>query len=142
MEFQTLYKDLGVIKYKEAWDYQKNLVGHISETKAINSELPFCEQSINYNYLLFCEHPHVYTLGKHGSENNLLIPGKVLKEKRIEFFKSARGGDITYHGPGQIVGYPLFDLEALGIRTREYIFRMEEVMIRVLKDYSINAERL
>jgi lipoyl(octanoyl) transferase len=142
MEFQTLYKDLGVIKYKEAWDYQKNLVGHISETKAINSELPFCEQSINYNYLLFCEHPHVYTLGKHGSENNLLIPGKVLKEKGIEFFKSDRGGDITYHGPGQIVGYPLFDLEALGIRTREYIFRMEEVMIRVLKDYSINAERL
>ena len=142
MEFQTLYKDLGVIKYKEAWDYQKNLVGHIFETKAINSELPYCEQNMNYNYLLFCEHPHVYTLGKHGSENNLLIPDKVLKEKGIEFFKSDRGGDITYHGPGQIVGYPLFDLEALGIRTREYIFRMEEVMIRVLKDYSIKAERL
>jgi lipoyl(octanoyl) transferase len=142
MEFQTLYKDLGIIKYKKAWDYQKNLVGHIFETNKINSGLPFCEQNSNYNFLLFCEHPHVYTLGKHGSESNLLIPDKLLKKKGIEFFKSDRGGDITYHGPGQIVGYPIFDLEALGIRTKEYIFKMENAIIGVLEDYSLKAERL
>ncbi len=142
MELQILYKDLGIINYKEAWDYQKNLVGHILETKDINAGLPFCEQNMNYNFFLLCEHPHVFTLGKHGLEKNLLLSGEMLKEKGIEFFKSDRGGDITYHGPGQITGYPIFDLNALGIRTREYIFRMEEVMIRLLNDYSIKAERL
>ena len=137
-----IYKDLGLIKYKEAWDYQKNLFGQVIEIKKYNEELPICEQTINYNYLLFCEHPHVFTLGKSGSDTNLLINKDMLKKKGVEFFNIDRGGDITYHGPGQIVGYPIVNLESLSIGLRQYIFNMEEAVIETLKEYSIKSGRL
>jgi len=142
MENNLIYKDLGLIKYKEAWDYQKNLFGQVIEIKKYNEELPVCEQTINYNYLLFCEHPHVYTLGKSGSDTNLLINKDMLKKKGVEFFNIDRGGDITYHGPGQIVGYPIINLESLSMGLKQYIFNMEEAIIQTLKEYSIKSSRL
>lgn len=142
MEHKIIYKDLGLIRFQEAWDYQTSLFEQVIDLKRMNHDLPLCEQTANFNYLLFCEHPHVYTLGKSGSESNLLINQEVLKQKGAEFFKIDRGGDITYHGPGQIVGYPIFDLEAMSIGLKEYIHKMEEVIIQVLEKYNIIATRL
>lgn len=142
MENKVIFKDLGSIHYQEAWDYQKNLFQQILELKKYNEQLPICEQTTNYNYLLFCEHPHVYTLGKSGSENNLLINKEALKKKGVQFFKIDRGGDITYHGPGQIVGYPIFNLEAFSLGVKQYIFKMEEAIIRTLDNFGIIASRL
>ncbi len=142
MENNFIYKDLGLIKYKEAWDYQKNLFGQVIEIKKYNEELPVCEQTINYNYLLFCEHPHVFTLGKSGSDINLLINKDMLKKKGVEFFNIDRGGDITYHGPGQIVGYPIINLESLSMGLKQYISNLEEAVIQTLKEYSIKSSRL
>ena len=90
----------------------------------------------------FCEHPHVYTLGKSGENNNLLIPDEFLKKIQASFYKIDRGGDITYHGPGQIVGYPVIDLEAVGIKVKDYVWRLEESVIRTLDHYGIRSERL
>jgi lipoyl(octanoyl) transferase len=112
------------------------------QIKQVNRELPACEQSTNYNYLLFCEHPHVYTIGKSGSEGNLLVNEAFLKQKGAALFKIDRGGDITYHGPGQIVGYPILDLEAFRSGVKQYIFNMEEAIIRTLAEYNISAQRL
>lgn len=92
--------------------------------------------------LIFCEHPHVYTLGKSGDENNLLVNYIELQAKEASFVKTNRGGDITYHGPGQLVGYPILDLEAYGIGVREYIYRMEEAVILAMQDYGIATKRL
>ena len=142
MENKVIFKDLGAINYKEAWDYQKNLFQQILELKKYNETLPICEQTTNYNYLLFCEHPHVYTLGKSGSEKNLLINQEAMEKKGVQFFKIDRGGDITYHGPGQIVGYPIFNLEAFSLGVKQYIFKMEEAIIQTLSDYSIQGSRL
>ncbi|RLD61544.1 MAG: lipoate--protein ligase [Bacteroidetes bacterium] len=139
---KILFKDLGTVDYKETWDFQQGLFDQVLDFKKINEDLPVCEQITNYSYLLFCEHPHVYTLGKSGSENNLLIDPKILKEKGAKFYKIDRGGDITYHGPGQIVGYPIFDLEKLSIGLRDYINKMEEAIIITLKAYGITAGRL
>ena len=93
------------------------------------------------NYLIFVEHPHVYTLGKSGDENNLLLNYIQLQAKDAVFFKTDRGGDITYHGPGQIVGYPILDLENFGIGLRQYIYNIEEAIIRTVAMYGIEAER-
>ena len=142
MKNKIIYKDLGLTGFKEAWDYQKDLFNQILKIKKNNMELPVCDQRVNYDYLLFCEHPHVYTLGKSGSESNLLINPKLLKEKGAEFYKIDRGGDITYHGPGQIVGYPVIDLENYGIGLKNYIHNVEEVIIQTLKKYAIKAGRL
>lgn len=142
MTNNLIYKDLGLIKYKESWDYQKKLFGELIEIKKYNEELPVCEQTINYNYLLFCEHPHVYTLGKSGSDTNLLINNDMLKKKGVEFFNIDRGGDITYHGPGQIVGYPIINLESLSMGLKQYISNLEEAVIQTLKKYSIKSGRL
>lgn len=128
------FKDLGSIEYKEAWDFQEKLFKKSLELKSQNKEIP--------NHLLFCEHPHVYTIGKSGSENNLLINNLELQKRGVSFFKINRGGDITYHGPGQIVGYPIINLEAFSLGVKQYIFLIEEVIIQTLKNYNINAERL
>lgn len=141
MKHKIIYKDLGLTGFKEAWDCQKDLFNQILKIKKNNGELPICEQTVNYDYLLFCEHPHVYTLGKSGSESNLLINHKLLKERGAEFYKIDRGGDITYHGPGQIVGYPVIDLENYGIGLKDYIHNLEEVIIQTLKIFSIKASR-
>ena len=142
MEHKIIYKDLGLISFSEAWNLQKNLLGQTLELKKQNNELPVCEQTTNYNYMLFCEHEHVYTIGKSGSKKNLLIDKDTLKRKKVELFNIDRGGDITYHGPGQIVGYPIFDLELFSMGVRQYIQNIEEIVIKTLKIYSIDAGRL
>jgi lipoyl(octanoyl) transferase len=142
MENKIIYKDLGSINFKEAWDYQKNLFGQILELKKYNEQLPICEQNTNYNYLLFCEHPHVYTIGKSGSENNLLINKNSLENKGVQFYKIDRGGDITYHGPGQIVCYPIFNLEAFSMGVKQYIHNLEEAVILTLANFAVQAGRL
>lgn len=142
MEKKVIFKDMESIEYADAWNYQKDLLKQVQEIKQFNYDLPACEQTTNYNFLLFCEHPHVYTLGKSGSENNLLVNEEFLKQKGASFFKIDRGGDITYHGPGQIVGYPIFDLEAFDIGVKEYVHKIEDAVIGTLKIYGVNSGRL
>lgn len=136
MKNEIIFTDLGLMAYQTAWDYQKKIFDEIMDKKFSSSKPAY------FNHLLFCEHPNVYTLGKSGSEANLLIDFIKLKNIEAEFYKTDRGGDITYHGPGQIVGYPLFDLDNLGIGVRQYIFMLEEAIILTLAEYNINAERL
>ena len=125
--------DLGVKEYKETWDYQQAINSSLSALKTGEAD------SNAMQHLLFVEHPHVYTLGKSGKENNLLINGNFLKSIGASFFKTDRGGDITYHGPGQIVGYPIIDLNALGIGVKQYVKTLENVIIATLKDYNIDG---
>jgi len=124
--------DWGLISYAEAYEKQKSLFEAAIERKMVHKPVQ--------NTVIFCEHPHVITLGKHGLDTNLLFPETVLKEKQIELFRTDRGGDITYHGPGQLVGYPILDLESLHIGLKEYIYRMEEAIIRLLAEYAIRGE--
>jgi len=131
---KIIIKNLGLIEYQEAWDYQEQLFKQLMDAKIAGKPLP--------NYLLFCEHPHVYTLGKSGSVNNLLINNRQLQEKNVSFVKTNRGGDITYHGPGQIVGYPILNLENFGLGIRDYVGFLEESIIKVLADFDLKGERL
>lgn len=142
MDRKVIFQDLGNIDFGKAWELQKKLLGQVQELKQYNFNLPVCEQNTNYNYLLFCEHPHVYTLGKSGNETNLLVDENLLKQKGASFYKIDRGGDITYHGPGQIVGYPIFDLEAFGLGVKEYVFKIEETIIKTLGVFGIKSARL
>ena len=139
MNKQIIVKDLGHKDYKETWDYQERLFEEIVELKrknrAENTNLP------TPNYFLFVEHPHVYTLGKSGHIENLLIDEAALAKKGASFYKINRGGDITYHGPGQIVGYPIIDLENFFTDIHKYLRLLEEVIIRTLADYGIKGER-
>ena len=139
MNKQIIVKDLGHKDYKETWDYQESLFEEIVELKrknrAENTEVP------TPNYFLFVEHPHVYTLGKSGHIENLLIDEAALAKKGASFYKINRGGDITYHGPGQIVGYPIIDLENFFTDIHKYLRSLEEVIIRTLADYGIKGER-
>jgi lipoyl(octanoyl) transferase len=134
------FKDLGQIAYKEAWDFQETLFQIITNAKKEMSRNG--TNVLTDNYLLFCEHKHVYTLGKSGSEQNLLLNHIQLQAQDAEFFHIDRGGDITYHGPGQIVGYPILNLEYFVTGVRDYIFKLEEAVILLLKDYNIESERL
>lgn len=134
MNTKTIYKNLGVIDYKKAWDYQEELFAQKLLEKR-NNQIP-------ENHLLLCEHPPVFTLGKSGDDANLLITQNLLDQKGIQYYKINRGGDITYHGPGQIVGYPILDLEQFKLGVKEYIHAMEEVIIKTLADYNIRSERL
>ena len=135
------FKDLSTINYKEAWDYQEKL---FLDTVSLKVEMRNHSdyQKNMQHYLLFCEHPHVYTLGNSGEYSNLLISDEFLKKINASFYKTNRGGDITYHGPGQIVGYPIFDLEALKIGIKDYIHLLEESIINFLKSIGIPSERL
>ena len=139
MNKQIIVKDLGHKDYKETWDYQESLFEEIVELKrknrAENTDLP------TPNYFLFVEHPHVYTLGKSGHIENLLIDEAALAKKGATFYKINRGGDITYHGPGRIVGYPIIDLENFFTDIHKYLRSLEEVIIRTLADYGIKGER-
>lgn len=125
---------LGRIGYSDAWEKQELLFQEIMKQKLTGEPTS--------NYLLFCEHDHVYTLGKSGSENNLLANNQQLKNLGVSFFRTNRGGDITYHGPGQIVAYPILDLENFGLGIRGYVEKLEECIIVTLKDYQIDSERL
>ncbi len=125
--------------YKEAWDYQQNLFDEIVEIKKQNRKNNTDLKTPNY--FLFVEHPHVYTLGKSGDQSNLLINKSQLKNKKASFYKINRGGDITYHGPGQIVGYPILDLENFFTDIHKYLRFLEESVIMTLDNFGIQAER-
>ena len=137
----TVFEDLGIKDYKEVWDYQEKLFSEVVDVKLHNRDQANEQKSIT-NHLLFVEHPHVYTLGKSGVQNNLLINDQFLKQINATFYKINRGGDITYHGPGQLVGYPILDLEALDLQVKSYIHNLEEAIIQTLADYGIKSERL
>jgi len=134
MNKNILIKNLGRIAYADAWEKQELLFQEVMSQKL--------DGKTTCNHLLFCEHDHVYTLGKSGSENNLLANNQQLKNLGVEFFRTNRGGDITYHGPGQIVGYPILDLENFQLGIRTYIEKLEECIILTLKDYQISSQRM
>ena len=138
---KVIFNDLGLIDYKESWDYQTNLFDSIVQQKIFNRKNPE-NQKITEIFLLFCEHPHVFTLGKSGSEENLLIKGSQLKEKEANYYKINRGGDITYHGPGQLVVYPIFDLDHFFTDIHKYLRYLEEAVILTLQEYGIKGERV
>lgn len=131
--------DLGQKDYKETWEYQEELFKDIVDLKIRNRREELDLETPNY--LLFVEHPHVYTLGKSGDFSNLLLSEKQLEDKGATFYKINRGGDITYHGPGQIVGYPILDLENFFTDIHKYLRFLEEVIIKVLADYNIIGTR-
>ena len=133
--------DLGLTDYKKAWEEQEKLFNEITAVKIQNRDRSPNSILPTPNYLLFCEHPHVYTLGKSGSEQNLLLNEAGLKEKNARYYKINRGGDITYHGPGQIVGYPILDLDNFFTDIHKYLRFLEEVIILTLNDYGIKGER-
>lgn len=136
---KILLKDLGLRDYKDIWEYQTTLLTSIIDVKRQNRK----ESTIHptKNYFLFVEHPHVYTLGKSGNLSNLLINAQQLEEKKATYYKINRGGDITYHGPGQIVGYPILDLENFFTDIHKYLRFLEEVIIKTLAEYGIKGER-
>ena len=129
------YIDLGLKDYKECWDYQEGLLNEIVVDKKEK------QGSSDKNYFLLVEHPHVYTMGKSGNEDNMLIHGDFLKKIEATFYKINRGGDVTYHGPGQIVGYPIIDLESYKIGVRQYIEKMEDAIIATLSLYGLEGGR-
>ncbi len=139
---QVKFEDLGIIEYKSAWDYQEGLFSDYIKIKAENRDLPEDEQKEIEGNVIFCEHPHVYTLGKSGEQNNLLINDEFLNKIQATYFKTNRGGDITYHGPGQIVGYPIIDLERFNLQVKQYIANLEESIILTLKAFGIDSGRL
>jgi lipoyl(octanoyl) transferase len=128
------YIDWGLTPYAEAYERQKALFDTAVKRKIAREQVR--------NTLIFCEHPHVITIGRHGSDANLLFPEEVLKEKQASLFRVDRGGDITYHGPGQLVGYPILDLESFRIGLKEYIYRIEAAVIDLSAAYNIKGERL
>lgn len=140
---RVIFQDLGLISYRDAWTYQEQRLKELVDAKLKNRVLlkegktPLPQQ----HYLLFCEHAPVFTLGKSGSVDNLLLEETELSRKGFEFFKINRGGDITYHGPGQIVGYPIFDLECFFTDVHRYVRYLEEAVILTLAEYDIPAYR-
>jgi len=137
---KVLFQDLGTKDYQPSWDYQEELLTNNLDIKIHNRENPD-EQKPTENYLLFVEHPHVYTLGKSGHEENLLANEAKLKEIDATYVKVNRGGDITYHGFGQIVGYPILDLENFYTDIHRYMRDLEEVIIRTIAEYGLKGER-
>lgn len=133
------FQDLGNASYKEVWDYQEELFDGIVAQKMASRKSG--EEVDTQDHLLFVEHPHVYTLGKSGHMENLLIDKAKMDEEHIEFFKINRGGDITYHGPGQLVGYPIFNLDHYFTDIHKYLRYLEEAIILTLAEYGIEAGR-
>jgi len=139
MNKKVSFKDLGLINYKQCWDFQEELFAEILAVKSSNRKE---NKTISTkNHLIFCEHPHVYTLGKSGDEKNLLVNEDYLKSRGATFHKINRGGDITYHGPGQIVGYPIIDLDNFFTDIHKYLRFLEEAVILTLKEYGLETER-
>ena len=152
---QVKFIDLGLIDYKQAWDYQEKLFNEVVQIKINNRNLhpdskiqTFNSQLLTQNsklptpnYLLFCEHPHVYTLGTSGNKEHLLINEQQLVQKNATYYKINRGGDITYHGPGQIVGYPILDLDNFFTDIHKYLRFLEEIVILTLAEYGIPSGR-
>lgn len=135
MKLKAKYTDLGVSEYKKTWDLQEDLFRKSVKMRG-------AEESNIPNHLLFVEHPHVYTLGKSGDEHNMLLNAIQLQANDATFVETNRGGDITYHGPGQIVGYPIFDILSMDLGVRDYIEKLEEAVILTIAEYGIEATRL
>jgi lipoyl(octanoyl) transferase len=138
---QVIFKDLGILDYKACWDYQESLFNNTVAQKIANRNTDLENQIQTKNYLLFVEHPHVYTLGKSGDVSHLLINENQLEEKEATYYKINRGGDITYHGPGQLVGYPILDLDHFFTDIHKYLRLLEETIILTLDEYGIKAGR-
>lgn len=141
MNKQVLFKDLGLMDYKVCWDYQESLFNETITQKIANRNLLPEQQIETKNHLLFVEHPHVYTLGKSGDASHLLINENQLEEKKATYYKINRGGDITYHGPGQLVAYPILDLDHFFTDIHKYLRLLEETIILTLDEYGIKAGR-
>ena len=139
MNKKVNFQDLGLIDYKKCWDYQEDLFSKILAVKSANRKDD--KSDATENHLLFCEHPHVYTLGKSGDKTNLLVNENYLKSRSATFYKINRGGDITYHGPGQIIGYPILDLDNFFTDIHKYLRLLEESVILTLKEYGLESER-
>lgn len=141
MAAKVIVEDLGLIDYKEAWDYQENYFKQTIDLKIAQRNHTTTEPT--KNHLLFCEHPHVYTLGKSGKPEHLLLSEKELEVKHATYYKINRGGDITYHGPGQIVVYPILDLDTYFFTDiHKYMRNLEEIVIRTLGEYQIKSNRI
>jgi lipoyl(octanoyl) transferase len=138
---QVHIQNLGLIDYDEAWNLQEEIFDEVVQAKLQRREVG-TEKQGGKHYLLYCEHPHVYTLGRNGREENLLLQSGLLESRGIQFRKINRGGDITYHGPGQIVGYPILDLDCLFTDIGRYLRCIEEMVIQLLADYGLKGERL
>lgn len=141
MNKTVLFQDLGLMDYKACWDYQETLFNETIAQKTANRNLDPESQIQTKNHLLFVEHPHVYTLGKSGDVSHLLINDAELEEKHATYYKINRGGDITYHGPGQLVGYPILDLDHFFTDIHKYLRLLEETIILTLDEYGIKAGR-
>jgi len=140
--YDIMFQDLGLIPYLKAWEYQEKLLQQVITAKLQNEKCSGSGRKKVPGWFLFCEHPHVITLGKSGKEENLLAEKQWLEAKNVAVIRTNRGGDITYHGPGQIVGYPILDLDLLGIGIREYVHHLEESVIMTLAYFGIKGERL
>lgn len=140
MSHNVFFEDKGLVPYKECWDYQLGQFHEMVERKKWNKLNPDLEK-LTESRLIFCSHPHVYTLGKSGKEENLLLTESELKFHGAEFYHINRGGDITYHGPGQIVGYPIFDLDFFFHDIHRFIEKLEDAIIATLAHYGIEAGR-
>ena len=127
------FEDLGLKDYKQCWDYQETIHRQIVQDKLEN------KRSSAINQFLLVEHPHVYTLGKSGDEHNLLVNGDFLRKIEAVYYKINRGGDITYHGPGQLVGYPIIDLENYKLGVKDFIYKMEQAIIQTIAEYGLNG---
>lgn len=139
---KVIFHDLNLIDYKKAWDYQTELFDEVVASKVANRQRDEESKIPTRNHLIFCQHPHVYTLGKSGKMENLLLNEAQLTAESATFYKINRGGDITYHGPGQLVGYPIFDLDNFFSDIHKYLRFLEEAVILTLQDYGISAGRI
>ena len=142
LNHETEVIDLGLIEYQKALDFQTRLFNEILALKSENRSREISDQTITKNYFIFCEHPHVFTLGKSGDEKNLLIQKENLSSIQANYFSTNRGGDITYHGPGQIVVYPVLDLENFFTDIHRYMRTLEEAVIQALGEFSISSGRI
>jgi lipoyl(octanoyl) transferase len=136
------FQDLGLIDFKQAWDIQEKLLEETVGSKIQNKNNNFEDVLLTNNHLIFCEHTPVYTLGKSGKEKNLLLSQEELQKNKINYYKINRGGDITFHGPGQLVGYPILDLENFFTDIHKYLRLLEEAVILTLQEYNIVAGRI
>jgi lipoyl(octanoyl) transferase len=139
---KTAFIDLDLIDFQKAWDYQVELFNKILEIKSQNRDLPAEQQKLTQNHVIFCQHPHVFTLGKSGDENNLLIKKDHLYTIQASYHHINRGGDITYHGPGQVVGYPVIDMENFFTDIHQYMRLLEEAVIQTLHEFGIEGGRI
>jgi lipoyl(octanoyl) transferase len=142
LSYSVVYKDIGLKDFKETWDYQVDIFTELVVNKKNSPGAEDSARKALPGTLIFVEHPHVYTLGKNGTENNLLLDYIQLQAKGAAFYRIDRGGDITYHGPGQIVGYPIFDLEVIKIGLKDYISKLEEAIILTIGEFGIAGSRL